>query len=125
MQHASQFLNLVNAVRSEVAEITPDEVHAKLEHNPNAFLLIDVREESEWNTGHLPHAIHLSKGVIERDIERIIPDPATPMVLYCSGGYRSMLAAANLQKMGYSNVLSMAGGSKAWVIAGFELVHSP
>lgn len=81
-------------------------------------LLIDTREESEWNAGHIPGAIHLGKGIIERDIEKTAPDKSATLVLYCGGGFRSALAADNLQKMGYSNVISMDGGWKAWIEAG-------
>lgn len=122
MQHTSRFLTLIEASKTGIPEMTSAEVKSALSEHPDSFLLIDVREESEWNTGHLPHAIHLSKGVIERDIERIIPNADTPLVLYCSGGFRSLLAAANLKKMGYNKVCSMAGGSKAWVAEGFELI---
>jgi rhodanese-related sulfurtransferase len=87
------------------------------------FVLIDVREESEYAAGHAVGAIHLSKGVIERDIESKFPDPQTPLVLYCGGGYRSALAADNLQKMGYTNVVSMEGGWRAWVQAGLPIEH--
>ena len=83
-----------------------------------AFTLVDVREESEFAAGHLPGAVHIGKGVIERDIEAKVPDPATPIVLYCGGGFRSALAADALQKMGYSNVVSMDGGWSGWVKAG-------
>ena len=96
-----------------------ERVHARLSNS--GFLLIDVREESEWQAGHLPNATHLGKGIIERDIEKRVPDPKTPLVLYCGGGYRSALAADALQRMGYANVESMAGGFSAWRDAGFEI----
>ncbi|MCS7045598.1 MAG: rhodanese-like domain-containing protein, partial [Gemmataceae bacterium] len=86
------------------------------------FVLIDVREDHEWAKGHIPGAIHLGKGIIERDIEARVPDPTTPLVLYCGGGYRSALAADNLQKMGYVNVLSMDGGWRAWKELGLPTV---
>jgi rhodanese-related sulfurtransferase len=82
------------------------------------FMLVDVREDHEWQAGHLPGAIHIGKGIIERDIETKVPDPATEMVLYCGGGFRSALAADNLQKMGYTNVISMDGGFRGWKDAG-------
>jgi rhodanese-related sulfurtransferase len=87
----------------------------------DVFYLIDVREESEWNAGYLPQALHLSKGILERDIERFLPLVNTPIILYCNGGYRSCLAADNLQKMGYTNVSSLIGGFSAWIAAGFPL----
>lgn len=101
----------------QIAETDAQSVKQKLEQN-HKFYLIDVREDSEWATGHLPHAIHLSKGIIERDIEKIIPDMNTEIVLYCGGGYRSASAADNLQKMGYKNIFSLAGGFHAWLEAG-------
>jgi rhodanese-related sulfurtransferase len=85
------------------------------------FLLIDVREESEYAADHLPGAVHLGKGIIERDVEARVPDQDTPMVLYCGGGFRSALAADNLQKMGYTQVLSMDGGTRGWREKGFAL----
>jgi rhodanese-related sulfurtransferase len=85
------------------------------------FYLVDTREESEWARGHLPKAIHLSKGIIERDIEQKIPDKSAPIVLYCGGGFRSALAADNLQKMGYTNVESMDGGYRGWTEAGLPI----
>jgi rhodanese-related sulfurtransferase len=112
-QHAPRFLQVVADAKKRIRETTVDEVKARIDRG-DKFLLIDVREDSEWANGHLPGAVHMSKGVIERDIEARVPDPATPMVLYCGGGYRSALAADNLQKMGYSNVLSMDGGWRGW-----------
>lgn len=121
-QHSSRFLTLVEGVRDSVQEISVDEVKQAIDQESLPFYLIDVREESEWHAGHLPHAFHLSKGVIERDIEKIIPEPNVPLVLYCSGGFRSALAAASLQKMGYTQVCSMAGGCTAWKNAGYPMV---
>lgn len=117
-QHASKFLQIVNEARSRITECTIADVHAKLAAG-EVFFLLDVREESEFARGHLPGALHLGKGVIERDIEQAIPDTAASIVLYCGGGYRSALAADNLQKMGYSKVLSMDGGTHAWQEAGY------
>jgi rhodanese-related sulfurtransferase len=111
--HAPGFLKIVQDAKQRVREITIDEVKAKLDRGEK-FTLVDVREESEFAKDHLPGAIHLGKGVIERDIEERVPDPKTPLVLYCGGGFRSALAADNLQKMGYSNVLSMDGGVRGW-----------
>lgn len=113
MQHTPRFLNIVNDAKSRVKETTVDEVKQKLDEE-DKFLLVDVREESEFGKDHLPGAIHLGKGVIERDIETRVPDLNTPMILYCGGGFRSALAADNLQKMGYTNVISMDGGVREW-----------
>jgi rhodanese-related sulfurtransferase len=112
-KHTPRFLQIVNDARGRVKETTVDAVKAMLDRGEK-FVLVDVREESEFAKDHLPGAVHLGKGVIERDIEQRVPDPATPLVLYCGGGYRSALAADNLQKMGYTNVLSMDGGIRDW-----------
>jgi rhodanese-related sulfurtransferase len=113
MQHAPRFLKIVDDARSRVKETTVDEVKQKLD-NGEKFMLVDVREESEFTKDHLPGAIHLGKGVIERDIEARVPDLNAPLILYCGGGFRSALAADNLQKMGYTNVISMDGGVRGW-----------
>jgi rhodanese-related sulfurtransferase len=113
MQHAPRFLKIVNDAKSRVKETTVDQVKQQLDSG-DKILLVDVREESEFAKDHLPGAIHLGKGVIERDVETRVPDPNTPMVLYCGGGFRSAMAADNLQKMGYTNVLSMDGGVREW-----------
>lgn len=113
MQHTPRFLKIVNDAKSRVKETTVDEVKQKLDHG-DKVLLVDVREESEFAKDHLPGAIHLGKGVIERDIEARVPDVKTPMILYCGGGFRSAMAADNLQKMGYTNVISMDGGVREW-----------
>jgi rhodanese-related sulfurtransferase len=112
-KHAPRFLEIVNDARKRVKECTVDDVKAKLDKGEK-FVLVDVREESEFAKDHLPGAIHLGKGVIERDIEAKVPDTSTPLVLYCGGGFRSALAADNLQKMGYANVISMDGGIRVW-----------
>ena|SRR5437773_1932093 len=112
-QHAPRFEALVADAKKRIREVSLDEVKAKLDKGER-FHLIDVREESEWAKGHLPGAVHLGKGVIERDIEKAIADLQAPLVLYCGGGFRSALAADNLQKMGYTNVLYMAGGVRGW-----------
>jgi len=112
-KHTPRFLQIANDARSRVKETTVDAVKAMLDRGEK-FVLVDVREESEFAKDHLPGAVHLGKGVIERDIEQRVPDTATPLVLYCGGGYRSALAADNLQKMGYSNILSMDGGIRDW-----------
>ena len=112
-QHSARFLRIVDDARKRIRETSVDDVKTRLDHGEN-FLLVDVREESEYAKDHLPKAVHLGKGIIERDIEERVPDLATPLVLYCGGGYRSALAADNLQKMGYTNVLSMDGGIRGW-----------
>ena len=116
-QHAPRFLQIVDDAKSRIAECTVADVRGGLDAK-QAFRLIDVREESEYAAGHLPGATHLCKGVIERDIERVVPDAMAQLVLYCGGGYRSALAAENLQRMGYANVTSMDGGIRAWREAG-------
>ena len=112
-QHSARFLRIVEDAKARVREVSIDNVKARLDRG-DKFVLVDVREESEYAKDHLPGAIHLGKGVIERDIEERVPELNTPVVLYCGGGYRSALAADNLQKMGYSNVLSMKGGIRGW-----------
>jgi rhodanese-related sulfurtransferase len=119
-QHSPRFLKIVDDVRKHIREVTIDDVKAKLDRGEK-FLLIDVREESEYAVDHLPGAIHLSKGIIERDVEDRVPDQNTPVVLYCGGGFRSALAADNLQRMGYTQVLSMDGGIRGWREKGFTL----
>lgn len=123
MQHAPRFLNIVNDAKSRVKETTVDEVKRKLDRGEK-FVLVDVREESEFAKDHLPGAIHLGKGVIERDIEKRVPDLNTPMILYCGGGFRSALAADNLQKMGYTNVVSMDGGIREWREKNYQLTKA-
>src|SRR5258707_10615325 len=113
MQHAPRFLRIVDDAKSRVKETTVDDVKNRIDQGEK-FMLVDVREESEFAKDHLPGAIHLGKGVIERDVEARIPDLDTPVVLYCGGGFRSALAADTLQKMGYINVLSMDGGVRGW-----------
>ncbi|MEX2213256.1 MAG: rhodanese-like domain-containing protein [Phycisphaeraceae bacterium] len=120
-KHTPQFLKIVEDARSRIKEVTIADVKPRLDAKEN-FQLVDVREESEWAAGHLPRAMHLGKGVIERDVETKIPDADAEIILYCGGGYRSALAADNLQKMGYTNVKSMDGGVRAWKDAGFPIV---
>lgn len=120
MKHSKGFLAVVNDAKKRIRETNVEEVKKKMDRG-DSFYLIDVREDREWNQSHLPKAIHLSKGIIERDIENIIPDTGAEIILYCGGGYRSALAADNLQKMGYTNVLSMDGGFKGWANAGYAL----
>ncbi|MFQ5731641.1 MAG: rhodanese-like domain-containing protein [Planctomycetaceae bacterium] len=119
-QHATRFLEIVNDAKTRVRECGVPDVQAKRQSG-ETFHLVDVREESEFARGHLPGAVHLGKGVIERDIEKTIPEADAEIILYCGGGYRSALAADNLQKMGYTNVISMDGGFRGWKEAGFEV----
>ena len=112
-QLAPGFLKIVTDAKTRIRECTIDEMIVR-RASAEKFLLVDVREESEWTAGHIPGAIHLGKGIIERDVETKIPDSATPLVLYCGGGFRSALTADNLQKMGYTNVISMDGGMRGW-----------
>jgi rhodanese-related sulfurtransferase len=112
-QHSPRFLKIVQDAKSRVRELTVDQVKAKLDRGEK-FHLVDVREESEWAKDHLPRATFLGKGIIERDVEQRVPDIGAEIVLYCGGGYRSALAADNLQKMGYTNVYSMDGGIRDW-----------
>jgi rhodanese-related sulfurtransferase len=119
-QHPPRFLKIVDDAKKRIHETTVDDVKLKLDGD-EPFLLIDVREDNEWEKDHLPRAIHLGKGVIERDIEQRVPDLNAPIVLYCGGGFRSALAADNLGKMGYTNVISMDGGIRAWREKGYPL----
>ena len=115
MQHAPGFLKLVDDARSRVAEVSVDDARARQAAGAH---LVDVREESEWAAGHAAGATHLGKGVIERDVEARIPDRDAEVLLYCGGGFRSLLAGDALRRMGYTNVASVAGGWKAWQDAG-------
>jgi rhodanese-related sulfurtransferase len=119
-QHPPRFLKIVEDAKTRVRETNVDEVKARMDRG-DRFVLVDVREESEFAKDHLPNAIHMGKGVIERDVEHKVPDLNTPMVLYCGGGFRSALAADNLQKMGYTNVISMDGGIRGWREKGYPL----
>jgi rhodanese-related sulfurtransferase len=121
MKHAPGFLKLVEDAKTRIHETNVQEVK-KLLDAQETLTLIDVREDSEWAKGHLPGAVHLGKGIIERDIENAVPAKATPIVLYCGGGYRSALVADNLQKMGYTQVISMDGGWRGWTDAGLPTV---
>jgi rhodanese-related sulfurtransferase len=117
MQHSPQFLKLVQEVKPRVKETNVPDVKRRMDAGEK-MLLVDVREDNEWHKGHLPGAVHMGRGVIERDIENAVPDTKTKIVLYCGGGFRSALVADNLQKMGYSNVESMDGGWRGWTEAG-------
>lgn len=119
-QHPPRFLKIVDDAKKRVRETNVDAVKTRMDRG-DKFLLVDVREESEYAKDHLPGAVHLGKGVIERDIEARVPELNTEMVLYCGGGFRSALAADNLQKMGYTNVISMDGGIRDWREKGYAL----
>ena len=120
MKHSEGFLRLVNDAKSRIREVTVAETQRRMAQNLEAKL-IDVREDNEWQSAHAADAIHLGKGIIERDIEVTVADKNAELILYCGGGYRSALAADVLQRMGYANVFSMAGGWKAWKEAGGEI----
>ena len=117
MKHSPQFLKLVSDAKKRVKETNVEDVKRRME-SAEKFLLVDVREDNEWANGHLPGAVHMGRGIIERDIETKVPETSTKMILYCGGGYRSALVADNLQKMGYTNVESMDGGWRGWTEAG-------
>jgi rhodanese-related sulfurtransferase len=121
MQHHNNFLALVEEYRPQVKEVDINYVKDKLDNQDKDWLLIDVREDYEWKQGHIPSAIHLARGIIERDIETQVNNKNTQVVLYCGGGFRSVLAAYNLQKMGYTNVISMDGGYRDWLNSGFGI----
>jgi rhodanese-related sulfurtransferase len=118
MEHSPGFLAIVQETKSRIRETDVPTIRKRLEDPKRHFLLIDVREDHEWEKGHIPGALHLGRGILERDIEKKAPSRQTELVLYCGGGYRSALAADNLQRMGYQNVLSMDGGFRGWVDAG-------
>ena len=120
MKHNSKFLALVLDAKSRIEETTVEEVSKRLERGERLTIL-DVREESEWNQGHIPGAVHLGKGIIERDIERMFPDGDAELILYCGGGFRSALAADNLKRMGYTRAISMDGGMRGWREAGLDV----
>lgn len=120
--HGEGFLKLVRDAKSRVKEEDFRETKKRLDAGEK-MVLVDTREDTEWARGHIPGAIHLGKGVIERDIEKAIPDKEAVVVLYCGGGFRSALAADNLQKMGYHNVISMDGGWRGWTEAGFPTIR--
>lgn len=120
MEHSEGFLKLVDAARARVRETTPEQVRQKQEAN-ESFHFVDVREDNEWQKGHAAGAVHMGKGIIERDIEKAVPDHNSEIILYCGGGYRSALAADALQQMGYTNVISMDGGWKRWRELGYPV----
>jgi rhodanese-related sulfurtransferase len=118
MEHSAGFLKAVQEVRPRIQEITIAEARGRLARNPKP-ILVDVREDHEWNAGHAAEAVHLGRGILERDLEKTIPDPNTEIILYCGGGYRSALAADAAQRMGYTRVFSLAGGWKGMTTAGW------
>jgi rhodanese-related sulfurtransferase len=120
MIHAPGFLNLVNDAKKRVNEISVAEARARLTANPKVVLL-DVREDNEWQTGHAAEAVHLGKGILERDLEKLFPDPKTEIIMYCGGGFRSALTADAAQKMGYRNVHSLIGGYKGMMAAAWPM----
>jgi rhodanese-related sulfurtransferase len=122
MKHSSGFTNLVSEIKPAVIEKDPATVKNLLATNEQV-ILIDVRETEEWDEGYISGAIHLSKGIIERDIEKVVPDKNTEIILYCRGGMRSVIAANNLQKMGYHNICSMQGGITAWINANYDITY--
>jgi rhodanese-related sulfurtransferase len=117
-QHSPRFLKIVEESRKHIREISIDEVKKKMDQGEK-LMLVDVREDNEWAKDHLPDAVHIGRGVIERDIEERVPDLKTEMIFYCGGGFRSAMVADNLQKMGYTNVLSMDGGVRGWREKGY------
>jgi rhodanese-related sulfurtransferase len=119
-QHQPRFLKIVEDAKRRVKETNVNEVKSRLDRG-DKLLLVDVREDREYDADHVPGAVHLGKGIIERDIESKYPDQQTELILYCGGGFRSALAADNLQKMGYTNVISMDGGIRVWREKGYPL----
>ena len=124
MDHSPRFLALVDAARADITETDAATVRQRLDDG-DSVVLVDVREPYEWDAGHLPGAVALPRGILERDVEAAVPDLATPLVLYCGGGYRSALAAQSLGQMGYTNVESMDGGWRAWTEAGYPTEGEP
>ncbi len=123
-KHSTKFLNIVDDAKGRIRETNVDEVKTRMDRGEK-FFLVDVREESEWEKGHITNAIYIGKGVIERDIEKKINNTEAEIILYCGGGFRSALAADNIQKMGYSNVSSMDGGYSGWNGAGYPVEKNP
>ena len=121
MEHSPGFLKIVNEARPCVAEVTVEQTRERLSANPKAVLM-DVREDVEWQNGHAAQAVHLGKGILERDIEKLFPDPNTEIIMYCGGGYRSVLTCDVARRMGYRNISSLIGGYKALVSAGWPMV---
>ncbi len=120
MEHSPGFLKIVNEHRPRVKEITLEQARERIAHNPRVILM-DVREDMEWRNGHAGEAVHLGRGVLERDLEKMVPDPGSEIIMYCGGGYRSVLAADVAQRMGYKNVASLIGGYKELVTAAWPM----
>ncbi len=120
MQHAPGFLKIVNETRPRIKELTIEQARERLKTNPKV-ILVDVREDDEWKAGHASEALHLGKGVLERDIEAVLPDSEAEIIMYCGGGYRSILTADMAQRMGYKNVSSLMGGYKGLVAANWPM----
>ena len=120
MDHSPGFLQIVEAARQHVREVSREEARARLAANPRAVLL-DVREDAEWQAGHAAEAQHLGRGILERDIEKRFPDPEVELIMYCGGGFRSALACEVAQRMGYRNVASLIGGYKGMTAAGWPM----
>jgi len=121
MQHSPGFLKLVQATRANIVECGIEDLKKVVDARKSGTLVIDTREDHEWAQGHIPGAIHLSKGIIERDIEKTVPNLQTPLYLYCGGGFRSALVAENLKKMGYTHCISVDGGFRAWKENGYPI----
>jgi rhodanese-related sulfurtransferase len=122
-QHSPEFLNLVTQAKTRIKELSATTLKDKIDNHDDLYL-IDVREDHEWSSGHIPTAIHIGKGIIERDIEKTIPDTQAQIVVYCSGGFRGALVADILQNMGYTQVSSLEKGSQSWIDAGFKWAQS-
>jgi rhodanese-related sulfurtransferase len=122
-QHAPQFLHLVTQAKQRIKEISAETLKSKIDNHDELYVL-DVREDHEWSAGHIPTAIHMGKGIIERDIEKTIPDFQASIVVYCSGGFRCALVADSLQNMGYTQIESLEKGSQGWIDAGYKLTQS-
>lgn len=122
-QHSPQFLHLVTQAKQRIQELSAESLKNKIDNHQELYL-IDIREDHEWSTGHIPTAIHIGKGIIERDIEKTIPDFQAPIVVYCSGGFRGALVADSLQNMGYTHVQSLDKGSQSWIDSGYKLTQS-
>lgn len=124
-QHSPRFLKISEEARAKVHEVSNVDVKRRLDAQDSGLKLLDVREDHEWNAGHVPGAVHLGRGILERDVEKLFPDADQELVLYCGGGFRSALAAESLQRMGYRNVHSMAGGFTGWTEKGFPTEKKP
>jgi rhodanese-related sulfurtransferase len=118
--HAPGFLALVNEAKKRIREFTIEEYRRRVEAGER-WILVDIREDHEWDAGHIPGAVHLGRGILERDVEGTFPDKSAPLVLQCGGGFRTALSAENLQRMGYTNVVSLVGGIRGWIERGLPI----